>query len=296
MHYTFPVSGVEVALWLPPLAAFVISFFTSMVGVSGAFLLLPFQMSVLGYTAPSVSATNLVFNLVAIPSGVYRYLRDGRMNWPLLWTIAAGTLPGVFIGYYVRVGWLPDAASFKLFAGGVLLYLAWRLLADFLPGRGARPTATAPPQHARVVTLDVTLTHVRFRLGDAEHAFSLPGMLLLSFVVGIIGGVYGIGGGSFIAPLCIAWFRLPVHAIAGAALGATFLTSVAGVAFYSLLPAPPGLTTQPDWLLGLLFGAGGMLGMYWGARMQRRMPQAALKLLLGVLIALLALQYLAPGV
>ena len=81
MH--FPVSGVETPFWLPPLVALVISFFTSMGGVSGAFLLLPFQVSYLGYTAPSVSATNQVFNVVAIPSGVYRYIREGRMVWPL---------------------------------------------------------------------------------------------------------------------------------------------------------------------------------------------------------------------
>jgi uncharacterized membrane protein YfcA len=43
------------------LVAFFISFFTSMAGVSGAFLLLPFQMSVLGLATPAVSATNLVF-------------------------------------------------------------------------------------------------------------------------------------------------------------------------------------------------------------------------------------------
>ncbi len=65
----FPVSGVQVALWLPPTAAFAVSFFTSMVGVSGAFLLLPFQMSVLHYVAPSVSATNLVYNLYGIGGG-----------------------------------------------------------------------------------------------------------------------------------------------------------------------------------------------------------------------------------
>ena len=35
----FPVSGVETWLWLPPLVAFVLSFFSSMVGISGAFLL-----------------------------------------------------------------------------------------------------------------------------------------------------------------------------------------------------------------------------------------------------------------
>ena len=94
----FPVAGIEISPWIPPLVAFAISLLTSMVGVSGAFLLLPFQMSVLNFTSPAVSATNLVFNLVAIPSGVYRYIRDGRMNWPLLWAIAAGTLPGMAIG------------------------------------------------------------------------------------------------------------------------------------------------------------------------------------------------------
>jgi uncharacterized membrane protein YfcA len=296
LRYVFPVSGVETWLWLPPLAAFAVSFVTSMVGVSGAFLLLPFQMSVLNFTSPAVSATNLVFNLVAIPSGVYRYIRDGRMNWPLHWAITAGTLPGIAIGYYVRVGWLPDPAAFKVFVGCVLLYLAWRLLSSFL-SRGRNPPSangSAPPHDAVVRTLSVTPARVIFRFGAETHAFSLPAMLALAFLVGIIGGVYGIGGGAIIAPFCIAWFGLPVHAVAGAALAATFLTSIAGVALYSLLPAPPGLATHPDWLLGLLFGAGGMFGMYLGARLQRHVPQAALRLLLGVMIALLAAQYLVP--
>lgn len=117
----FPTAGIEVALWIPPLVAFIISFFTSMGGVSGAFLLLPFQMSFLGYTNPSVSATNQVFNVVAIPSGVYRYWREGRMVWPLTWIVVFGTLPGVFIGAMVRVLYLPDPKHFKLFAAGVLL-------------------------------------------------------------------------------------------------------------------------------------------------------------------------------
>jgi len=298
LRYVFPVSGVETWLWLPPLAAFAISFFTSMVGVSGAFLLLPFQMSVLHYTTPSVSATNLVFNLVAIPSGVYRYMRDGRMNWPLLWAIAVGTLPGVIIGYYVRVWWLPDPAAFKIFAGCVLLYLAWRLLPGFLPGwRNLQMAdASVPPRDAVVRTLSVTPARVTFRFGAETHAFNLPAMLVLAFLVGIVGGVYGIGGGAIIAPFCIAFFRLPVHAIAGATLAATFLTSIAGVAFYNLLPAPPGLATHPDWLLGVLFGVGGALGMYAGARLQRYVPHTALKALLGALVALLAAHYLLASV
>src|SRR5512144_2702386 len=131
----FPVSGVNTNVLLPPLIAITISFFTSMGGISGAFLLLPFQMSVLNYTAPSVSGTNHVFNIVAIPSGVYRYIKEGRMAWPLTWVVIVGTLPGVFIGYYLRVLYLPDPKVFKLFVGCVLLYIGIRLFKDLIGGK-----------------------------------------------------------------------------------------------------------------------------------------------------------------
>ena len=128
----FPTANIEVSPWLPPLVAFVISFFTSMGGVSGAFLLLPFQISVLGFSSPAVSATNQLFNIVAIPSGVYRYIREGRMVWPLTWVVIIGTLPGVLIGAIVRVRYLPNPKNFTLFAGLVLLYIGIRIVRDLL--------------------------------------------------------------------------------------------------------------------------------------------------------------------
>ena len=109
----FPVSGVKTSILIPPFVALVVSTLTSMGGVSGAFLLLPFQMSFLGFTSPAVSSTNFVYNIVAIPSGVYRYFKEGRMAWPLTWVVIAGTLPGVFIGVVMgrNAGFLTAAAS-----------------------------------------------------------------------------------------------------------------------------------------------------------------------------------------
>src|SRR5574342_937066 len=132
LHVSFPISCVTTNILLPPLVSLMISFFTSMGGISGAFLLLPFQMSLLSYTAPPVSGTNHVFNIVAIPSGVYRYIKEGRMAWPLTWVVVAGTLPGVFIGYYLRVLYLPDPKVFKFFVGCVLLYIGVRLFKELL--------------------------------------------------------------------------------------------------------------------------------------------------------------------
>lgn len=296
LQHTFAVSGVQTALWLPPLVAFLLSFFTSMVGISGAILLLPFQMSVLQFTTPSVTATNLVYNLAAIPSGVYRYLREGRMIWLLTWAIIAGTIPGVALGYFFRVRYLPDPRAFKVFAGCVLLYIGWRLLSEAVR-RSSQQSLRAPgaiSDASTVTTLRVSLSRVTFAFQGEVFAFSVPAMAGLALVVGIIGGIYGIGGGALMAPLCVTLFRLPVYTIAGAVLAGTLLTSVVGVALYSLVPAPEGLSTAPDWELGLLFGLGGIAGMYLGARCQRYIPQRALKLLLAGLMLFLAAQYILP--
>jgi len=292
----FPIAGIEVSPVVPPLTAFVVSFFTSMGGISGAFLLLPFQMSVLGYTNPSVSATNQFYNVVAIPSGVYRYIREKRMVWPLTLAVAAGTLPGVFIGAYVRVVWLPDPKQFKLFAAAVLLYIGVRLIRDLVKP-AAKPAAAGAGSAARpfeVRVLEFSTRRIAYDFQGETHSCPTLGIFLLSFVVGIIGGAYGIGGGAIIAPFFVAWFRLPVHTISGATLMGTFLTSVAGVVFYMLIaPLFPQQSVAPDWMLGLLFGLGGMAGMYCGARCQKHVPAKAIKWLLGAIIVGTALSYVA---
>ena len=296
----FPVSGVETEIWLPPLVALVISFFTSMGGVSGAFLLLPFQMSVLGFTSPAVSPTNLVFNIVAIPSGVYRYAREGRMFWPLAWIVILGTLPGVVVGGFIRILYLPDPASFKVFVAIVLLYIGGRLLWDFIQELRKVRAAKAPEdpvagQDWRAHVEEFTPRQVTLRFHGVAYRASVPGVFLLALVVGIVGGIYGIGGGAIIAPFYVAFFRLPVHAVAGAALLGTLVTSVFGVVFYQAVApsfARPDLAVAPDWLLGALFGLGGMAGMYLGARTQRYVPARWIKVMLAALLAFVAVRYL----
>jgi uncharacterized membrane protein YfcA len=78
LQVIFPVAGLKTYLLIPPVVAFVISFFTSMAGISGAYLLLPFQMSVLGFTTASVTSTNFLFNVVGTPDGIYRYIEECR--------------------------------------------------------------------------------------------------------------------------------------------------------------------------------------------------------------------------
>jgi len=265
-------------------------------GVSGAFLLLPFQVSVLGFDSPSVSATNHIFNIVAIPSGVYRYIKEGRMVWPLTWAVIIGTLPGVLAGAVIRVRYLPDPTAFKRFAAIVLLYIGLRLALDVYKKKSdQKKTASGQKQTGskRVSATFFGLKKLGFVFEGRQYLISTPAIMLLSLTVGVIGGVYGIGGGAIIAPFFVTFFELPVYTVAGAALMGTMITSVAGVAFFqAMAPFYPNLAIAPDWRLGILFGLGGMAGMYCGARAQKYVPARLIKTILAFCILFTGMRYL----
>src|SRR5690349_7812900 len=101
-------------------------------------------------------------------------------------------------------------------------------------------------------------------------------------LVGVVGGIYGIGGGSILGPILVG-SGMSVATVAPAALASTFATSVVGAITYGLLAVVADGTIAPDWVLGLACGLGGLVGGYVGARLQPRMPETALRLLLGVL-------------
>ena len=120
-------------------------------------------------------------------------------------------------------------------------------------------------------------------------------VVLLSLVTGIIAGAYGIGGGAIMAPVLITLFRLPVYAVAGPALTGTCLTSIVGVLFYTLagrLASTAQLAVSPDWKLGLLLAAGGAVGIYCGARVQKHVPARPIKLILALIIAIVSIRYI----
>lgn len=302
------IAGNEIAVWLPPLIAFVISTFTSMGGISGAFLLLPFQMSVLGFTSPAVSSTNQLYNIIAIPSGVWRYIKEGRMVWPLTWIVVIGTLPGVFLGAFIRILYLPDPVNFKFFAGLVLLYIGIRLIQDLKRKKNIKNNSEdrfskliknykknleKNIELPRTKVNEFSITNMEYEFYSEKFKVSTISIAIISFIVGIIGGIYGIGGGAIIAPVFVAFFGLPVYTIAGAALMGTFITSIAGVIFYQILSYfYTDIMIAPEWMLGILFGIGGFAGMYFGAYLQKYIPAMIIKIILVISICFIALKYI----
>jgi uncharacterized protein len=259
-------------------AAFVIAVAATPAGVSGAVLLLPFQVSVLGTPSPAVTPTNLLYNVIAAPGGLYRYWRQGQTGGRLAVILIAGTLPGVIAGSLIRVLLLPGAGVFELVVAAVLLPLGLWLL------------VSRPPSRGEAIQADGELAGGR----RAGWLGPWPALAGLAALVGCIGGIYGIGGGSILAPALIGAGRPPAE-VAPAALASTFVTSVAGVVTFTILAAGQHGAVAPDWPTGLALGAGGLIGAYTGARLQSRLPEVLIRRVLGVLVLAIGVRYLWSG-
>ena len=286
---TFPISKVTTFVFLPPLITFVLAYFGAMAGVTGAFLLLPFQLSVLGYTAPGVSATNFLYNIFAIPGTVFRYAKEGRMNWPLAFIISIGGFPGIVAGYFIRVKYLVEPRFFKPFVGLVLLYLVWRIGENIL--RWGKENVR-PAKDAHIKNIRMGIKRISYIFDGKEYSFDPRFLFFVSVGVGVVGGAYGIGGGAVLAPFCISVLRLPVHSVAGASLFGTLVCSVVGVAVYHTGVLSGAVETRPDYLLGILFGMGGVLGGYLGAKTQKHMPELPIKIGLFVVLSFISMRYI----
>ena len=242
------------------LCGFVIALVTTPVGVSGAVFLLPVQLDLLKVPNPSVTPTNLLYNVVAGPGALVRH--RARLRGSLVGRLLCGTVPGVVVGACVRVWLVPDARTFRLVAAVVLLALGCWLVVRTL--RQPTETVGSPPR--------------------------TPALISLSFAVGVLGGVYGIGGGSILAPILVGR-GMRVADVAPAALASTFVTSVAGAIAFAVIALGADGSIAPDWTIGVAAGVGGLVGGYWGARWSHLAPERALRLLLGGVAIALAVTY-----
>jgi uncharacterized protein len=250
-------------------AAFTVAALATPAGISGAVLLLPFQVSVLGTPSPSVTPTNLLYNVVSTPGALYRYWRQGQTGGRLALVLIAGTLPGVVAGSVIRVKVLPGPQVFDLVVAAVLVPLGIWLVATRPARRDDDPSRPV-------------------------RRIPVPVLVVLSAAVGCVGGIYGIGGGSILAPILIGSGRKAAE-VAPAALASTFVTSVGGVITFTILSVSQHGSVAPNWPTGIALGVGGLAGGYTGARLQSRLPDLLIRRLVGVLVIAIGVRYLVPG-
>jgi uncharacterized membrane protein YfcA len=225
---------------------------------------------------PAAAATSLVVVLLNAASGSITYVRRGRVDVRTGLLLAAATVPGAFFIGPELAERIP-ARAFKIGFGMFLLVIATVLF--LRPER----QAASPDRGPRTALWRSRRTFTDGSGVVTEYEFDVALAVVLSFAVGVLSSMLGIGGGIVHVPALIHLMGFPVHVATATSQFVLAFTAAAGVAKY----ASAGHVV---WSLAGAVGAGVIVGAQLGARLSQRMKGAGIVRLLVLAIVALAVR------
>lgn len=176
----------------------------TLVGLGGGFVVVPVLLLVYQASPQHTVGTSLAVVFFNAVSGTVSYLRQGRVDLRSGKKFALATVPGALIGAYLSTYLTSRLFSF---AFGVLMigasaFLMWKPEAQ----RNPQNTAQGLPQNGQVTRRFVDSGGNTF-----VYTFNERVGIVLSFFVGFLSSILGIGGGIVHVPALIHLFSFPVH-------------------------------------------------------------------------------------
>jgi uncharacterized membrane protein YfcA len=230
----------------------VVGAYGTMVGAGGGFLIVPALLLVYHVRPEQAAGTSLAVVFLNALSGSISYARQGRVDYRSGMWFAIATLPGAVSGAYLARFF--KGPVFDTFFGVVLLLIAALLV--------WRPVAEREYADSLVEEAELAWWHVEERLTDQagelfRYRYNVLVGVAVSFVVGFLSSILGIGGGIIHVPVLIHLLGFPVH-IATATSHFILLIS-AGVGTASHL-ALGQVLAGPAILMGIGVTAGAQIG------------------------------------
>jgi hypothetical protein len=262
---------LEAALYI--LFGFVVGIYGTLVGAGGGFLDVPFLLLVKHFDAAQAAGTSLVVVFLNALSGTIAYARQKRIDYKSGLWFAAAALPGSLLGAY-GVGFLSQRL-FHVVVGAMLGIVALILM--------VRPHGALAGAEERAAKVSGGLMPVSRRVVDAEgHVFEyrydrFVG-LVLSFFVGFLSSLLGIGGGIIHVPALVLLLTFPAHISTATSHFILAITAATGAASHAALG-------HVKFGPALAMGAGAVLGAPLGAKLSQRTKGAWI--LRGLALALL---------
>ncbi|WP_371369134.1 hypothetical protein SRRS_24300 [Sporomusa rhizae] len=103
------------------------------------------------------------------------------------------------------------------------------------------------------------------------------------FLVGILSGLLGVGGGIFLVPIMVIYFSITQHIAQATSMAIVIPTALVSSAIY-------GFHGNIDISLALNLVIGSVFGASFGARMMKKVPADRLKQLFGILLMVIGLR------
>lgn len=249
---------LDVTLVLVVILAFVIAMVFSMFGQGGGSVYSP-MLILFGYAAILATSTSLVLNLITSVSAGYIFYRNKMIDLRASLAFVPGICIGAFLG-----GRLSESVNTTV--------LLW-IFVVFLVGVGAR------------------MIYTYWDKGKADQEEKLPRNLsaamyalivFVSFAVGFLSGLLGVGGGILIVPFMVYVCKYPTKFAAGSShliISFSALSGIIGHATSHRIDVPLIALT------GVVVLIGGNLGARISMKFKARWMKAGLGLIMWILAA-----------
>lgn len=252
--------SAQVEPFVVPLVALAFggAFLSGLVGVGGAIVMIPLLLYVpplLGFTPldiHTVAGITIVQVTAAAMAGMAGH-REG-IDRGLFLALGPAMVVASFVGALISV-LLPPVVLEAVFAAMASVAAALML------GLGSR---------------------TRYEL-EGPVRFNRAAAVAAGLIVGLGAGLVGAGGAFFLIPVMLLWLKVPVRVTVGTSLAVVLASALAGL-------AGKAITGQIEWIYGLTLVVGALPGARLGSYVSRRTQTNRLVLVLGVLIAVVAVE------
>jgi uncharacterized membrane protein YfcA len=262
---------VDLDLW-KALAGLLVGFTVGLTGMGGGALMTPLLVLAFGIDPGTAVSSDLLASLVMKPIGATVHLRQGTISWSLAGWLAVGSVPAAFAGVFVlrELGTGDGVAhSIKTLLGWALIVAATSMVARAVLSARERRRGGRPP-----IAIDTDLQVKR------------AATVLVGVAGGFVVGMTSVGSGSLMMVMLLLLYpRLTAKQLVGT----------------DLVQAIPlvGSATLSHLLFGHVdFGLTGTLllgsvpGVYLGARVSSRAPDAVIRPILVVVLMASSLKLL----
>ncbi|MFS1514359.1 sulfite exporter TauE/SafE family protein [Chengkuizengella sp. SCS-71B] len=253
--------------------------FGSLVGLGGGVIIVP----ALIYLSPllldqemstSVAVgTSLTVLIFTAASSTFTFLKQGRVDYKsgILFFTTSG--PAAMLGASLTSAFQGD--SFKLAFGIFIFFMAILLILK----KYLKPLSFRWKIQRSYIDPDGK----RFTYG-----YNILPALLVGFAVGLVSGLFGIGGGSLFVPAMVLLFSFPPHVATATSMFVILFASILGSATHIYLG-------EIDWFSVMALAPGALFGGWLGAWIAGRMSSKLLLNILMVILLLISLRLIIEG-
>ncbi|MFD2615131.1 sulfite exporter TauE/SafE family protein [Paenibacillus gansuensis] len=253
--------------------------FGSIVGLGGGIITVPALMYLgpvlMGreYSATEAVGTSLTVLIITALSSSLTYMKQKKIDYKGGWLYFAASGPASMLGAALTGVLNPD--RFQLIFGFFMLAMAGLLIAR---------------DYIKPFQIDWS---IKRSFTDAQgqtyhYGYTILSALLLGFLVGLVSGLFGIGGGSLFVPVMVILFGYPAHIATATSMFVIFFSAILGSSVHMW-------NGDVDWMSVAALAPGAWIGGKAGAWIAGKLSGKGLLWLLRITMFGVAVKTIAEG-